>query len=72
MAVTNLKFKNVTTLSGPSGVKVTSSFGNGTPVADAVMENDTQFPIGCDYTDLSTSKIYTKTAAATWTDSSAA
>lgn len=72
MAVTNYRETNNYLQNGGLEGKVKDGFGNGTPVGDAVHEDDAKFPIGSRYTDLSSGKIYTKTAASTWTDSSIA
>lgn len=73
MAVTNYEKRDNSVYGGPTtSGKVQTGFGNGTPVGDADMEDDVAQPIGSQYTDLDDGKIYTKTASATWTDSSAA
>lgn len=67
MAVTNLKEVSVSIFSGPkSGKKILTYQGNGTPVGDAVLANDSAFAIGTEYTDLDNQTTYIKTAAGTW------
>jgi len=68
MAVTNLKEISVSILSGAkSSKKLLRYQGNGTPVGDTELANDSAFAIGTEYTDLDNQSNYTKTAAATWT-----
>lgn len=72
MAVTNYKEVFTFPQNGGNPPKPRKGFGNGTPILDPIFEDDTQYPIGSEYTDLDDGKIYTKTSAATWVDSSAA
>ena len=69
---TDVTQRDVSIYAGPTGRKVTTSFGQGVPARDVNLDDDVKNPIGSQYTDLATGKIWTKTAAATWTDSSAA
>ena len=69
---TNVTQRDVSIYAGPTGRKVKTAFGNGVPAGDINLDDDVKYPIGSQYTDLDTAKIWTKTAAATWSDSSAA
>lgn len=70
MAVTNYKETNNYPQTGGRGSKVKDGFGNGTPIGDTALADDTNYPIGSRYLDLDDGAIYSKTSAGTWTNSS--
>ena len=69
---TNVKQRDNSIYKGDVPIKVRTAYGTGVPAGDAELDSDTHYPVGSQYTDLATGKIWTKTASATWTDSSAA
>lgn len=63
MAVSNYIETNNYPQNGGRGFKVKDGFGNGSPVADPIFEDDIKYPVGSRYTDLDDGTIYTKTAS---------
>lgn len=63
LAVTNLRHRT-----HPGKVVLSKDMvGTGIPAGDTTLANNTEYPVGSTYTNLTTGKLYTKTAPGTWT-----